>query len=343
MKLSRIADILNCELRGDGNVDISGVAGIDEAQPHQLTFVANPKYIPKIKTTRAGAIILGPDAPTTPIPTLVAKDPYLTFAKAIEIFYQPPRPLPGIHPTATISDGVILGENPSIGANVFIGKNSRLGNNCVLYPNVTIYPHVEIGDDFIAHSNSVVREYCKIGHRVILQNGAVIGADGFGFAPQADGPYYKIVQSGIVVLEDDVEIGANTCVDRATVGETRIGRGTKLDNLVQIGHGSRVGEDTAMAAQAGIAGSTKVGNRVFLGGQVGAAGHLTIGDGVVAIAQTCIPKSVEPGKIISGSPAMDLNLWKKNYILMLNFPELVQTVKRLAKEVEELKKDRDQT
>jgi len=338
MKLRRIAELLNCELRGSGDVEISGVAGIEEAEASHLTFVSNAKYIPKIKTARAGAIILSPDAPSTSIPTLLCSDPYTAFAKAIELFYQAPKPLPGIHPTATVSPGVTMGDNASVGANVVIGEGVRLGHNCILYPNVTIYPFAEIGDNFVAHSNSVVREYCKIGHRVILQNGAVIGADGFGFAPQKNGGYYKIVQSGIVVLEDDVEIGAHACVDRATVGETRISRGTKLDNLVQIGHGSRVGEDTAMAAQSGVAGSTKVGNRVFLGGQVGAAGHLTIGDGVVAIAQTGIARSVEAGKMISGAPEMDFALWKKNYLLMLHFPELVQTVKQLKKEVEELKK-----
>ncbi len=337
MKLRRIAELIDCELRGSGDVEVSGVAGIEEAEAAHLTFVSNAKYIPKIKTTRAGAIILSPDAPATSIPSLRCADPYTAFAKAIELFYQAPKPLPGIHPTATVSPGVTMGDKPSIGANVVIGEGVRLGNNCILYPNVVIYPHAEIGDDFVAHSNSVVREHCRIGHRVILQNGAVIGADGFGFAPQKDGAYYKIVQSGIVVLEDDVEIGAHTCVDRATVGETRIGRGTKLDNLVQIGHGSRVGEDTAMAAQSGVAGSTRVGNRVFLGGQVGAAGHLTIGDGVVAIAQTGIARSVADGKMISGSPEMDFALWKKNYLLMLGFPELVQTVKQLKKEVAELK------
>jgi UDP-3-O-[3-hydroxymyristoyl] glucosamine N-acyltransferase len=337
MKLRRIAELLNCELRGPGDVEISGVAGIEEAETTQLTFVSNAKYIPKIKTTRAGAIILSPDAPSTSIPTLLCPDPYTAFAKTIELFYRAPKPVPGIHPTATISPGVSMGDSPSIGANVVIGEGVRLGDNCTLYPNVIIYPFAEIGDDFVAHSNSVVREYCKIGHRVILQDGAVIGADGFGFAPQKNGGYYKIVQSGIVVLEDDVEIGANTCVDRATVGETRVGRGTKLDNLVQIGHGCRLGEDTAMAAQSGLAGSTRVGNHVFLGGQVGAAGHLTIGDGVVAIAQTGIARSVEAGKMISGSPEMDFGLWKKNYLLMLKLPELVQEIKQLKKEVEELK------
>jgi UDP-3-O-[3-hydroxymyristoyl] glucosamine N-acyltransferase len=337
MKLGEIAEKLRCELRGSDDVEITGVAGIEEANENQITFVANPKYLPKIKDTRAGAIILGKDAPVTSIPVLVCDDPYLNFAKTIELFYQMPRPLPGIHPTATVADSASLGEDCSIGANVIVGDNAEIGNNCTLYPNVTIYPAVSIGDHFTAHSNSVVREYCRIGHRVTLQNGAVIGADGFGFAPLSEGGYYKIVQSGIVVLEDDVEIGANTCVDRATVGETRIGRGTKLDNLVQIGHGSKVGEDTAMAAQVGLAGSTQVGNRVFLAGQVGAAGHITIGDRVVAIAQTGIARSVEPGKIISGSPELDFNLWKKNYLLMQSFPELVQTVKQLKKEVATLK------
>jgi UDP-3-O-[3-hydroxymyristoyl] glucosamine N-acyltransferase len=337
MKLGEIAQKLKCELRGPYDLEIAGVAGIEEANESQLTFVANPKYMPKVKSTRAGAIVLGRDAPDTSIPTLLTDHPYLTFAKAIELFYLPPRPLPGIHPAATVAESARLGEDCSVGANVIVGDNVEIGDHCTLYPNVTIYPGASIGDNFTAHANSVVREYCRIGHRVTLQNGAVIGADGFGFVPLPEGGYYKIVQSGIAVLEDDVEIGVNTCVDRATVGETRIGRGTKLDNLVQIGHGCRVGEDTAMAAQVGLAGSTHVGNRVFLAGQVGAAGHISIGDRVVAIAQTGIARSVDAGKIISGSPELDFSLWKKNYLLMQSFPELVQTVKQLKKEVETLK------
>ncbi len=337
MKLGTIAETLGCELKGPADLEITGVAGIDEAGPGQLTFVANPKYAPKVKTTRAGAIILKKGPAEAPVPALLADDPYVTFARAIELFYRPPAPIPGVHPTASIAHGVQLGENHSIGANVVIGSGVRIGKNCVIHPNVTIYPFVEIGDDCQAHSNSVIREYCRIGDRVILQNGAVIGADGFGFAPQPSGIYYKIIQSGIVVLEDDVEIGANTCIDRATVGETRIGKGTKLDNLVQIGHGCRIGENSAMAAQVGLAGSTHVGNRVFLAGQVGAAGHLEIGDGVIAIAQTGIARSVEPGKIISGSPELEFNLWKKNSMLMQKFPELFQTVKQLKKELEELR------
>jgi UDP-3-O-[3-hydroxymyristoyl] glucosamine N-acyltransferase len=337
MKLEEIARKLNCVLKGDPEVEISGLAGIEEAQAGQLAFVSNPKYLRLLGTTRAGAIILGKGAPKTSIPTLIAENPYLTFAHAIELFYSPPETIPGIHPTAWVADTAELGDDCSVGANVVIGDFARIGNNAVLHPNVTIYPYVQIGDDFEAHSNAVVREYCQIGNRVILQNGAAVGADGFGFAPREDKSYYKIMQSGIVVLEDDVEIGANACVDRATVGETRIGAGTKIDNLVQIGHGSRVGMHNVLAAQVGLAGTSHVGSHVMLGGQVGIAGHLTIGDGVIATAQTGIARSVEAGARISGTPEMESGLWKKNYILMHGFPELVKTVKRLNEEVKRLK------
>jgi UDP-3-O-[3-hydroxymyristoyl] glucosamine N-acyltransferase len=337
MKLGKIAEKLGCELRGPEEIEINGVAGIEEAGKEDLTFVSNPKYLPKIESTGAGAIILSADAPATSTPTLISENPYLAFAQAIELFYQSPEPVPGIHPTASIADDVVLGEDHSIGANVVIGEGALLGKNALLYPNVTIYPHAEIGDNLIAHSNSVIREYCKVGNRVILQNGAVVGSDGFGFAPQADGTYYKMAQSGIVVLEDDVEIGANTCIDRATVGETRIEEGTKIDNLVQIGHGSRVGQHTVLAGQVGLAGSTRAGDHVMLGGQVGTAGHIIVGDRVVATAQTGIARSVEAGKMISGTPEMDAALWKRNYVLLRKLPDLVRTVTRLKKEVAELR------
>jgi UDP-3-O-[3-hydroxymyristoyl] glucosamine N-acyltransferase len=340
MKLAEIARKLGCELRGPADLEVSGVRGIDEAGEHDLTFLSNPKYVRQLRTTQAGAVILSADAPATDRPALVSENPYLSFAQAIELFYVPPEPTPGIHPTAVIADTAEIGNGHSIGANVVIGEGVRIGARATLYPNVTIYPHASIGDDFLAHSNSVVREHCVLGDRVVLQNGAVVGADGFGFAPRQDRSYYKIVQSGRAVLEDDVEIGANACVDRATIGETRIGRGTKLDNLVQIGHGSRVGQDNVLAAQSGLAGSTRIENRVMLAGQVGVAGHLTIGDDVIATAQTGIARSVKAGSRISGTPEMDSGLWKKNYLLMQEFPELVKTVKRLAKEVEELKASR---
>ncbi len=337
MRLDEIARKLECELDGPGEIEITGVAGLEEAGPDELSFVSNRKYVPKIRHSRAGAILAASDIRTGKIPRLISDNPYLAFARAIEFFYQPPSPVPGIHPAASIAETAVLGEDYSIGANVVIGEGARLGDRCVLHPNVTIYPQACIGDDFSAHSNAVVREHVRIGHRVTLQNGAVIGGDGFGFAPDSQGQYHKMVQSGTVVLEDDVEVGACACIDRATVGETRVEKGAKIDNLVQIGHGSQVGPDSVMAAQVGLAGSTRLGKGVRLAGQVGVAGHLEIGDGPVATARTGIGRSVKAGSVISGTPEMDTTLWKKNYLLMLKFPELVKTVKRLNREVEELK------
>lgn len=338
MKLGEIARQLNCDLRGSADLEITGVAGIEEAKEDEVTFVSNPKYLSKIQSTQAGAIILSPEAPDTPTATLVSDNPYLAFARAIELFYRPPQPTPGIHPTATVAESAKLGENYCIGANTVIGEGVTLGDNAILHPNVVLYPQSEIGDDFLAHSHSIVREHCRIGDRVILQNGAVVGADGFGFAPDGEKHYYKIVQSGIVVLEDDVEMGAHSCIDRATVGETRVKTGTKIDNLVQIGHGSLVGQHTILASQVGLAGSTRIGDHVTLAGQVGVAGHLVIGDRVTATAQTGIARSVEEGKIISGSPEMESGLWKRNYLLMHELPQLVRTVKGLEQEVAELRK-----
>lgn len=337
MLLKEIADKLELQLRGSGNINISGLAGLETAGPDQLSFLSNPRYVTKLKDSNAGAIILSPEAPDIAIPSLVSENPYLSFAQAIELFYLPPSAVPGIHPTAWIAESAQIGEECSIGAHVTIAEGAVIGDRAVIYPNVTIYPEVVIGDDFVAHSNSVVREYCRIGNRVILQNGAVIGADGFGFAPRADKSYYKIVQSGIVVLEDDVEIGANSCVDRSTLGESRVGKGTKLDNLVQIGHGTTVGEHNVLAAQTGVAGSVKMGNYNVLAGQVGISGHITIGDGSIFTAQTGVARSVEDQSVLSGTPEMDSGLWKKNYLLMFKFPEFVKTVKQLTKEVEALK------
>lgn len=336
MKLSEIAKRLNCRMDGHGDVEITGVAGLEEAGPQDLTFLSNPKYVRKLRETRASAVIVGEEVSSPDIPTLISPNPYLAFAQAIEIFYSPPAPVPGIHPTAWVADSARLGRNCSIGAHATVGHDVSIGENAVLHPGVSLYPFVEVGDDFVAHANASVREYSRIGNRVILQNNAVIGSDGFGFAPQEDGSYYKIVQSGIVVLEDDVEIGANSCIDRSTVGETRIEAGTKIDNLVQIGHGSRVGRHSVLAAQVGLAGSTKVGNHVMLGGQVGVAGHLSIGDRVVVIAQSGVGRSIEPGRRIAGSPEMDSGLWKRNYILMHRLPDLFSEVKELRRQLEEM-------
>lgn len=337
MTLKELADKLGCELNGPQDKEIEAVAGIESAGENELTFLSNKKYIRKLKDSKAGAVIVGQDSPETDIPTLVSANPYLAFARAIELFYAPPRQIPGIHPTAWVSETAVLGEDCSIGANVVIGDHVVIGNRAVVHPNSTIYSFAQIGDDFYAHSNVSVREHVRIGHRVVLQNGAVIGGDGFGFAPREDGSYYKIVQSGTVVLEDDVEVGANTCIDRATVGESRIGKGTKLDNLVQIGHGTLVGSHNVVAAQVGLAGSTKVGNHVMLAGQVGVAGHLTINDRVIATAQTGIARDVPEGTVVSGSPEMDSAVWKKNYIILQKLPDLAKEVRNLRQEIEALK------
>ena len=338
MKLGKIAHELSCKLRGPDDLEITGVAGIEEAQKNQITFVSNPKYLSHVHSTKAGAIILSSDIPEIPNAILISDNPYLTFARAIELFYSPPQPIPGIHPTATIDQNAKLGKNYSIGANTVIGEGVELGDNAILHPNVVIYPHAKIGNKFLAHSHSTVREYCKLGNRITLQNGAIVGADGFGFAPDKEAHYHKILQSGIVVLEDDVEIGAYSCIDRATVGETRIKKGTKIDNLVQIGHGVLVGKHSVLASQVGLSGSSQIGDHVTLAGQVGVAGHLSVGNRVTATAQTGIARSVEKGKTISGSPEMDSSLWKRVYILLHKLPQIARTVKRLEQELESLKK-----
>jgi len=311
MKLRQIAEALGCRLVGDGEIDITGVAGMEQAGPTELTFLANPKYAAKLKDSRAAAILVSEPVEGTGMRLLVSENPYLDFARALELFYTPPRPVPGIHPTAVIAASASLGPEASIGAYVVIGENVTIGRRAVLHPHVVIYEGARIGDDFQAHSHAVVREFCRIGNRVILQNGVVIGGDGFGFAKRADGSHYKIVQSGIAVIEDDVEIQSLSAVDRATVGESRVRRGAKIDNLVQVGHSSVVGEDNILCAQVGLAGSSILEKDVLLAGQVGIAGHLTVGglpgDRVAAVAAGSgrlpeVAGDPEEGKAI-GAPA----------------------------------------
>ena len=331
MKLSELAARLDCVLKGDGSAEITGVVGIDEAAAGHLTFVSNPKYAAKAKTTKASAVIVSPDFLEIPAATLRSPNPYLTFARAIEFFYEPPRRGTGIDPTARIAATAKIGEGASIGPWVVIEDDVEIGSRCTLYPFVHISRGARIGDGFKAYAHTSVREFCRIGNNVILQDGAKVGADGYGYAKKDDGSYYKIVQSGIVVLEDDVEVGANATIDRATIGETRIRRGVKIDNLVQVGHASDVGEDTLLCAQVGLAGSSKIGRSVILTGQVGVAGHLEIGDRVVATAQTGIPNSIEPDKIVSGYPAIENKLWLKSSAVFKRLPELLKRIEALEK------------
>jgi UDP-3-O-[3-hydroxymyristoyl] glucosamine N-acyltransferase len=331
MRLDEIAARLDCRLEGPGEVEITGVAGMDEATPSQLTFLANRKYRAKLRSTRAAAVILGKDEAAPGLPALRSENPYLAFARALELFAPAPKTALGIHPTAVIAPGTKIGANASIGPYVVIEEDVELGDDCVLKSFVVIYRGAKIGNRFLAHAHAVVRENVFIGDDVILQNGAVVGGDGFGFARQADGAYYKIVQTGTVIVENGVEIQANACIDRATVGETRLRRGVKVDNLVQVGHSSDVGENTLLCGQAGLAGSTKLGSGVVLAGQVGVAGHLTIGDNVVATAQSGIPADVESGKIVSGYPAIDNAQWLKCSAIFNKLPELYAEVRKSRK------------
>ena len=269
MKLKEISEYLGCRLAGNGELSITGVTGIEQAWPGELTFLSHPRYRTLLSQTQASAVIVGSDIEDLPQARLISENPYFDFARALEMFYRPPRPPVGIHPKAEVSSSARISENASIGAYAVIGDNVVIGRSAVIHPYVMIYESAHIGDDFLAHSHAVVREFCEIGDRVVLQNGVVIGADGYGFAQQDDGTHYKIVQSGKVVIEDDVEIQAHSCIDRAAVGETRIKRGSKVDNLVQIGHAVVVGENAIICSQSGIAGSTILGNNCILAGQVG--------------------------------------------------------------------------
>jgi UDP-3-O-[3-hydroxymyristoyl] glucosamine N-acyltransferase len=334
MKLSQIADVLGTTIDNvSPETEITGVAGIEEAGPGQITFVANAKYIAAAKISRASAVIVDQNLPAIPNGMLRSKNPYLAWAKTVELFYQPPRYAPGVHPTAVIDPTAKVGKNAHVGPYVVIDGDAELGDHAVLLAHVVIYRGAKIGNNFFAHAHAVVREFCQLGDNVVLQNGAIVGPDGFGFAKDDAGHWHKIAQSGNVVVENAVEIQANACVDRASVGRTHIARGAKLDNLVQVGHGSRVGEDTLLCAQVGLAGTTEVGKNVILAGQVGVAGHCKIGDGAIATAQSGIPNDVAPGATVSGYPAIDNKLWLRCSAIYNKLPDLAKTVRKFAGQV----------
>lgn len=335
MKASEIAARLGCRVHGNGDVDLAGVAGMEHAGPGDLTFLANPKYVHRVKDTHAGAILVS-NPVEGPIVSLVSANPYLDFARALALFYQPPRPRPGIHPLAYVDNSASVGENASVGPFVAVGPGVSIGSNAVLHAHVVIYEGAQIGDDFYAHAGAVVREFCRIGNRVTLGNSVVIGGDGFGFAKRADGGHEKIVQSGVTVIEDDVEIQGLTSVDRATVGETRIKRGARIDSLVQIGHACVVGEDNIICAQTGLAGSTVLEKDVLLAGQVGISGHLTVHEGAVVYAQSGVGGDVPARSCISGSPAFDRGEWLRAVSSFPRIPDLIRAVRRLEKRVHEL-------
>lgn len=343
MKLSELsrklgADQTSLSTHPDRDPEILGVTAIESAQPQTLSYVEGDKFAGLIETTAAIALILPlsealqAKATDCGIAWIAAREPRLLFAQTIALFYQPFRPPAGIHSSAVIDDSVKLGEAVSIGAHVVIGAGVTIGNGAVIYPNVVIYPGATIGDRTILHANCVIHERAQIGSDCVIHSGAAIGSEGFGFVPVPQG-WFKMEQSGITVLEDGVEVGCNSTIDRPAVGETRIGRNTKLDNLVHIGHGCQIGENCAMAAQVGMAGGVQIGNRVILGGQVGVANQAKIGDGVQAGAQAGIHSDVEPKAIVLGSPAVPVKLFLKIAALWNRLPEMNQTLKQIQKQI----------
>ncbi len=324
---------LGAELRGDADVEVTGVKGIEVAGPTEITFVANPRYSGLARKTQAAAVLVEPEFPEIAVATLRIKNPYLAFSRALGMFYQPPAYAPGIHPTAVIDPTAEIGEGAHIGAYVVIGPGVRVGPHATLLPHVVLYPGVQAGSHLYAHAHAVVRENCTLGDHVTLENGAIIGADGFGFAKNEAGHWEKIPQSGPVRLGSRVDVQANACIDRATVGATEIGDGSKVDNLVQVGHGSKVGENTLVCAQAGLAGSSVIGSNAILAGQAGVAGHCTLGDGVILTAQTGVSHDIPAGKMISGSPGFDNRKWLRAVTIFQRLPELLKRLDRLEKRV----------
>jgi UDP-3-O-[3-hydroxymyristoyl] glucosamine N-acyltransferase len=332
MKLAEIASALNARLEnGSPDTEITGLNGIEQAGPGELTFVSNPKYGAAARTTKASAVIVAEDFPATSAAMLRTKDPYLSFAHALELFHPALRYAPEIHPTAVVHASAKIGGGAHVGPYVVVDEDVEIGDNAVLLAHVVIYRGVKIGNNFFAHAHAVVRENCKVGNNVLLQNGVVIGSDGFGFAKTAGGRWYKIPQPAPVVIEDDVEVQANSCIDRASVGETRIRRGVKIDNLVQVGHGSQVGQDALLCSQVGLAGSTDIGKRAILTGQVGVVGHCKVGDDAIVTPQSGVAHDIAAGTIVSGAPAVDHKLWLKYSALLSKLPEMARALRAKKK------------
>jgi UDP-3-O-[3-hydroxymyristoyl] glucosamine N-acyltransferase len=333
--LKELADLVGGTVVGDADISIRRLASVAEAQAGEITFVANPKYLSLLKETCASAVIVAPGVEAPHLSLLVCRNPYLAFAKILT-YLQVRRPTPqGVLVGACVHPSARLGEGITVHPGCVVGENVTIGSGTILYPGVVLYDDVVVGDDCTLHAGVIVREGCRIGNRVILQPSAVIGADGFGFAP--DGPrYFKIPQVGVVEVEDDVEIGAGSCVDRAALGVTRIRRGVKIDNLVQIGHNVVVGEDTLIVAQVGIAGSTEIGRHCTFGGQAGVAGHLKVGDNVMVGAQGGVAGNIGPNQVLSGTPVMPHREWLKASMSLARLPELRKDVTRMKRQLEEL-------
>jgi UDP-3-O-[3-hydroxymyristoyl] glucosamine N-acyltransferase len=336
VRLSELADRLGCRLEGDGSVEIRGVAGLEQAGPGDVTFFANPRYAPALRRTHAAAVILDEGSPAAPCPMLRTKEPYLMFANALSLFVPSSPPVPGVDRLSYVAGDATLGRDVSIGPFCSVGKGARIGDRTVIHPNVCVGEGAAIGDDCLIHSHVAIRERITIGNRVVIQNGAVIGGDGYGFVQRSDGTHQKIPQTARVVIEDDVEIGANTTIDRPAIGETRIQAGAKLDNLVQIGHGVNVGRNALLAAQVGIAGSSTIGEGAMLGGQVGVGGHISIGKHARAVGQSGITNSIPDDAFVSGYPAIDNREWLKSSAVIRKLPAMRKKIAELEQRILEL-------
>jgi UDP-3-O-[3-hydroxymyristoyl] glucosamine N-acyltransferase len=339
MKLAELAEKTFARIeQGEANLEIRSAAGLDIAQSGEVTFLANPKYTPQIQATRASAIFLNEKEKIerADLAVLRAKDPYLAYTRALRLFNPEPETVSFVHPRAFVDETARIAETVEIHANSVVGAGCVIESQTKIFPNVTIYDNVKIGRNCTIHAGVSIRENCEIGDNVIIHNNTTIGSDGFGYAKDEQKRWLKIPQTGRVVIEDDVEIGANTAIDCASVGETRIERGVKIDNLVQIGHSCTVEEDSLICAQTGLAGTSVIGKRVILAGQVGIAGHLKVGDDVVVTAKSATSHDVENGKIISGVPAFDNRDWLRSTAAFRRLGEMARTLRELAKKVNEL-------
>lgn len=336
--VSALARRLNCHFEGKAETGLLGISSPEKAQEGDLVFIADRRHLPLLEKTKASAAIIPKEETYKKIPVILAENPFLTFIKAVDIFYTPYRPKPGIHPQALVSPSAKIGKDVAIGPLVYVDEEVEIGPETVIFPFVSLYPRVKIGQKTVIHSHVSIREETRIGNRVIIHNGVVIGSDGFGYLEGKDGTRIKIPQKGIVVIEDDVEVGANTTIDRATLGETVIKRGTKIDNLVQVAHNVEIGENSVLAAQTGIAGSSKIGKHVIMGGQVGISDHVTIGDNARIAAKSGIPKDIPADAFVGGIPPFDMREARKIWVSLPHLFNLVKDMKKLKKRIEELEK-----
>jgi UDP-3-O-[3-hydroxymyristoyl] glucosamine N-acyltransferase len=338
LTVEELARILKCPFEGDGKIEIRGVSSLEKAKEGDLVFLAHRKHRELLEKSKASAVIIPVEEKYDKIPVIRSENPHLSFVKAVELFYKPFRPEPGIHPSAQVSSSAKLGKDVSIGPFVHVGDNVEIGDETVLFAFAALYPGVKIGKETVIHSHVSIREDVRIGNRVIIHNNSVIGSDGFGYLQDKGHSPVKIPQVGTVIIEDDVEIGANTAIDRAALEKTIIKKGTKIDNLVQVGHNVEIGPNSLLAGQVGISGSVKIGKNVVMGGQVAVADHVKIGDNVIVAGRTGITGDVPDNSVVAGFPHQDIREWRKSSITFSKLGELVKEIRELRKKVEELEK-----